>query len=145
MAAQPASALTVLKREAAFAGTGMIQRNPSAEQVAALIAQYPVSGALPATWTLFVDGRNKNLWKSVSRGLDFSLSTKVQGTAQGDFAFGLNGTVFTKYLVALTPNSPLTDQLNIICSPLRLKARATASWRRGAGQAGLVVNPCGRL
>ncbi|MEN9631137.1 MAG: hypothetical protein RJA10_4365, partial [Pseudomonadota bacterium] len=137
------SDLTVLNREASFAGTGIIQRNPSADLVAQLIATYPTSAVLPATWTLFIDGRNKNLAKSVTQGVDFGVNTRIAGGSAGDFSFGLTGTVFTKYQVAVTPNSPLTAQLNTIFNPNKFKARATGGWARGAWQANVVVNHIG--
>lgn len=137
------SDLTVLNREAQFAGTGVIQRNPSPELVAQLVAQYPVSGVLPATWTLFVDGRSKNLSKSVTQGFDFGVNTRISGGTAGEFALGLSGTLFTKYQVATTPNSPLLDQLNTIYNPVKFKARGTAAWALGAWQTNLTVNHTG--
>lgn len=138
------SDLTVLNREAAFAGTGVIQRNPTAAQVAQLIATYPVAGGvLPANWTLFVDGRAKNLAKSISRGVDFELRTRITGERLGDLVLGVNGTVFTRYEVAATANSPLVDQLNTIFNPIKYKARALAQWSKGNLSAGAVVNYTG--
>ncbi|MES2257653.1 MAG: TonB-dependent receptor [Pseudomonadota bacterium] len=135
------SDLTVLNREAQFAGTGVIVRNPSAAQVAALTSQYAVqSGVLPSTWTLFVDGRNKNLGRSVSRGVDFQASTKIPTENWGSFGLGLGGTVFTKYQVALTPGAEMTDQLNYIFNPLRFKARGSLNWHEGQWYTNLYVN-----
>jgi iron complex outermembrane receptor protein len=137
------SDLTVLNREASFAGTGVIQRNPSPDLVAQLLAQYPISGVPPATWTLFVDGRNKNLAKSVSRGIDFQVQSRVSADAWGDFVFGLNGTVFTKYDVAVTKTSPLTSQLNTIFNPIKYRARASTQWTIGNVSSALFVNYTG--
>lgn len=134
------SDLTVLNREALFAGTGIIQRNPSPELVAQLLAQYPISGVPPATWTLFVNGSQFNLGKSISKGFDFQVSTKVPTKDWGQFAFGINGTVFTKYLVAQTPAAPLLDQLNKIYNPMKIKARVNASWSSGPWFANVYVN-----
>lgn len=137
------SDLTVLNREASFAGTGVIQRNPSADLVAQLIATYPTNAVLPATWTLFVDGRNKNLAKSVTQGVDFGLRTRLSGGSAGEFTLGLTGTYYTKYVVAVTPNSPLTSELNNIFNPIRLRARGIVGWARGPWQAQFVVNHTG--
>lgn len=134
------SDLTILNRESQFDGTGIIQRNPPAALVAQLLAQYPVSGVPPATWTLYVDGSQKNLGKSVTRGFDFQLSTKVPTQSLGQFAFGVNGTVFTKYLVAQTPTAPLLDQLNLIFNPMKFKARFNASWAYGPWFSNVFVN-----
>lgn len=124
------SDLTILNREAQFAGTGVIQRNPPADLVAQLIANYPVTGVLPSTWTLLVDGRAKNLAKSKSQGVDFQIQSRIRTAGLGDFTLGLNGTVFTKYEVAVTANSAMTSQLNNIYNPMRFKARASLGWNR---------------
>lgn len=134
------SDLSVLNREALFAGTAIIQRNPSPQLVAQLLAQYPVSGVPPATWTLFVNGSQFNLGKSVSRGLDFQLTSKVPTKDWGQFGFGVNGTLFTKFHVAQTPAAPLLDQLNKIYNPLKFKARANASWSIGPWFANVYLN-----
>ncbi len=132
--------LTVLNREAAFAGTGVIQRNPSADQVAALIAKYPVSGVLPSTWTLFIDGSNKNLGKTVARGIDFQASTRFPTDDWGTFNVGVSGTIFTKYMVALTPASTPESQLNNIFNPQRFKGRLSGAWYSGSWSASTFIN-----
>ncbi len=134
------SDLTVLNREASFAGTSIIQRNPSPTLQAQLLAQYPISGVPPANWTLFVDGRNFNLAKSVSRGFDFEASTKISTEHWGLFRLGASGTVFTKYQVALTPASAPVDQLNTIFNPMKFKARLNASWSYGPAYTSLYLN-----
>jgi len=135
------SDLTILNREAQFAGTGIITRNPSPELVAQLLAQYPqVSGVLPSTWTLFVDGSGKNLGKSVTRGFDFTASTRIPAGDIGDFFLGLNGTRFTRYAYAITASAPMVDQLNTIFNPLKLKARASLRWNLGPYMANVFVN-----
>lgn len=138
------SDLALLNREGQFAGSDVIQRNPPADLVAQLIAQHPVTGVLPGTWTLLVDGRAKNLGKSRSQGVDFQLNSRLRTADAGDFTLGLNGTVFTKYQVALTPASAPTDQLNRIFNPMRFKARASVGWNRGPWAASLVVNHVNR-
>lgn len=138
------SDLTLLNREAAFAGTSVIQRNPSAALVSQLIANYPLSsGVLPSTWTLFVDGRNYNLSKSYSQGFDFQASTKIPAGELGEFSVSANGTVFTKYKVAATPGSVATDQLNTIFNPLKYKARFNGGWVHGQWQSNVAVNYVG--
>lgn len=134
------SDLALLNREAAFAGTSVIQRNPSAALQAQLLAQYPISGVPPANWTLFVDGRNFNLGRSISKGYDFQASTKINTERWGQFGLNASGTVFTKYELALTPASPLSDQLNNIFNPLRFKARVMGSWSYGATYTSLALN-----
>lgn len=138
------SDLSILNREASFAGTGVIVRNPTAQQVAELIATYPlVRGVLPSTWTLYVDGRSKNLAKSVSRGFDFDMRTRLSHAQWGDLVLGLGGTYFTRHDVAATANSPLVNQLNTIYNPLRLRARASALWRLNDLTVGATLNHTG--
>lgn len=136
------SDLSLLNREAQFAGTGtgIILRNPSAAAVEQLKGQYPAFGVLPANWTLYVDGSANNLGKSVSRGIDFTASTRVPAEELGDFGFAINGTYFTKYQVAVTAGAPLVDQLNQIYNPLRFKTRLSANWNLDAWNANVYVN-----
>ena len=137
------SDLTILNREAAFSGTNVIQRNPSSALVQQLIANYPVSGVLPSTWTLFVDGRNQNLSKSKSQGFDFQGSTRVRTSGMGDFLLSASGTVFTKYMVAATPASAMVNQLNTIFNPLKYRARFSTLWANGPWQGNAVLNYTG--
>jgi iron complex outermembrane receptor protein len=134
------SDLTILNREAQFAGTGLIVRNPSPAFIADMLSKYPVNTVVPANVALFVDGSPKNLGQSKSRGFDFSASTSVQTENWGDLSFGLNGTYFTKYAYAVAPGSVMVDQLNTIFNPLRLKMRASSTWNYGPYNASLFVN-----
>ena len=134
------SDLTLLGREAQFNGTGIITRNPSAAFMAQQVAETGFTGVLPNPVTLFVEGRNSNLGKTQAQGFDFQVGYRVPTTNMGLFAFGLNGTYFTRYKVAITPTAPQISQLNTIFNPLRLKARASASWTDGPMQANLFLN-----
>lgn len=135
------SDLTLLNREAEFAGTGIITRNPSAAQVAQLLATYPVlGGVVPNPLTLFVDGRTNNLGVTLAKGIDFQASYLMPTNGMGDFSFNLSGSYFTKYKVALTPSAPLVNQLNNIYNPLRFKMRGVAGWTKGGTRASLAVN-----
>jgi len=123
--------LTVLNREAVFAGTNIIQRNPSAAFINSLASTLGVTGVLPPTVTLFIDGRNFNLGKTVAKGFDFNASYDWSTKDKGDFGVGVNGTYFTKYLVAITSSAPLIDVLNTIYNPLRYKLRGNFRWSHG--------------
>lgn len=133
--------LSILNRESQFAGTGIITRNPSAALVSSLVAQYPVlRGVIPPTVLLYVDGRQNNLGTTNARGFDFDLTYDLPTPRFGDFRFGLNATYFTKYDVAITPNAPLIDQLNVIYNPLRFKARGSVGWTKEGWNAVTYVN-----
>ncbi len=132
--------LTILNREALFAGTGIIQRNPDPAMIAALASRLAVSGVIPPSVTLFVDGRNNNLGKSITKGFDFAASYDWTMAGAGDFGVGVSGTYFTKYQVAITATAPLIDMLNTIYNPLRYKARGNFRWAEGPYLAVAYVN-----
>ena len=132
--------LTILNRESQFAGTGIIQRNPDQAFIAGLASRLVVSGVIPPTTTLYVDGRNNNLGKSVAKGYDFAASYDWSTPGFGDFGAGVSGTYFTKYQVAITAVAPLIDVLNTIYNPLRYKVRGNFRWNRGPYLATANVN-----
>ncbi|MCS0660635.1 TonB-dependent receptor plug domain-containing protein [Massilia terrae] len=135
------SDLTLLGREAQLAGTGIITRNPSPALVSQLIANNVLSsGVLPSTWTLVIDGRNKNLGSSLTDGIDFQASTRFPTDDFGDFGVGLSGTYFTRYKVANSPGAPMVDYLNVIFNPMRLKTRLAGTWNSGPWYANGYVN-----
>lgn len=124
------SDLAILSREQQFAGTGIIFRGAEA---AALFAQYVaqgigVNGVAPNPVTLFVDGRNNNLGKSETRGIDFVANYTMPTDNLGTFGLNVSGTYLTHYKVAITENAPLIDRRNTIFFPLKFKARAALSW-----------------
>ncbi len=133
------SDLTILNREADFAGTGIIVRNPDPAYIAEL-AQLGVTGVLPPVVTLFVDGRSFNLGQSNMQGFDAQLSYAWQTDSLGDFGATLNGTYLTSYEYALTPQAQPADLLNVIYNPMRLKLRGGLSWRLGGLTASTTVN-----
>ncbi|MCC7461236.1 MAG: TonB-dependent receptor [Gammaproteobacteria bacterium] len=129
------SNLALLTREAEFAGTGIILRGTAArDRVLELLAQgvtlargsFP--GGDPNNVTLYVDGRNNNLGKSITRGLDVQGQYRWVAGSHGSFVFDLNGTLLTQYRLAITGSAPLVDRLNTIFNPLRLKLRAAVTW-----------------
>lgn len=124
------SDLALLSRESQFAGTGLILRGAdAAARVAQLQGQgIGVVGVLPSPVTLFVDGRNNNLGKSLTEGVDFVANYTLPTDNIGTFQFSASGTYLTRYQVAITDNAPLVDRLNTIFFPLRFKARASIAW-----------------
>ena len=124
------SNLAILGSESFYSGTGIILHgSDAAAQVAALVASgiAPVS-ALPATVTLFVDGRGQNLGSSVTRGIDFNADWRVDLSPADVLSLNASGTYLTTYRVAAAPSAPLVDRLNTIFNPLRFKMRASAVW-----------------
>ena len=141
--------LSILSREAEFAGTGIILRGQdAADKVAALIAEgLPVRGALPggsaANVTLYVDGRNNNLGRSITRGLDFDVTYRLDAADKGAFTFNASGTYLTAYKVAITETAPFVNHLNDIYQPLRFRARASVVWDKGPIRARILARYVG--
>jgi iron complex outermembrane receptor protein len=125
------SDLAVLSKEADLAGTGVILRGAAAAaRVAALQAAgiTVARGVMPATVTLFVDGRTQNLDKSLTSGIDFMGSYSLPTSNAGTFTLSANGTYLTRYKVAFSSGGALNDRLNTIFNPLRFKARGSLVW-----------------
>ncbi len=71
--------------------------------------------------TLFVEGRNANLAKTIAEGIDFEAQYAFSTQGAGAFDFDLSGTYFTNYKTAITASAPLLDLRNTIFNPLTLK------------------------
>lgn len=143
------SNLTILGQEDQYAGTGVILRGAEARaRVAELIAAgKPVLGVLPGGSVdgveLYVDGRSRNLGRSVTRGIDFNAGYTMYLGADDTLSLNASGTYITHYSVSATPEGELVDQLNLIFQPLRFKARASANWDHGPFSARLAATHVG--
>jgi iron complex outermembrane receptor protein len=124
------SDLAILSREAQFTGTGIILRGAdAAARVAQLIASgVAVVGVPPSPVTLFVDGRNNNLGKSQTEGIDFTANYTLPTATLGTFLLNANGTYLTRYEVSVTPAGTPVDRRNTIFFPLKFKARGSLAW-----------------
>ncbi|RYD63897.1 MAG: TonB-dependent receptor, partial [Sphingomonadales bacterium] len=124
------SDLTILGRESDFAGLNIIYRGAAAAaQVAALSAQgIGFVGVPPANITLYIDGRNLNLGKSVTQGIDLDLMYRLETESAGAFTLNANATYLTGYRVAVSPTAALKDFRNTIFNPLTFKSRASLTW-----------------
>jgi iron complex outermembrane recepter protein len=134
------SDLTLLNREAQFAGTGIIVRNPDPAFIANLVATKPIRGVLPNPVTLYVDGRTNNLGTTIASGYDLAANYQFDAGDAGKVGLGFIGTYFDAYEVAITPVADTVGQLNTIYNPLRFKARANVTWSKGGLQGGLFAN-----
>jgi len=131
--------LSILSRESEFAGSGIILRGTeAANRVVQLLsegitlARGSFPGGNPNNVTLFVDGRNNNLGKSRTKGIDFQVDYQLETASLGVFGFNLNSTYLTDYELAISATAPLVDKLDLIFNPLKFKARATLNWDYGA-------------
>jgi iron complex outermembrane receptor protein len=127
--------LAILAREQEFAGTGLILRgSEAANRVVQLtaagipLARGAFPGGSPANVTLFVDGRNNNLGKSRTKGIDFQVDYRLDTSELGTFGFNVNATYLTDYQLAISGTAPLVDKLDLIFNPLKFKARASVNW-----------------
>jgi iron complex outermembrane receptor protein len=124
---------TILGRESEFAGTGIITRDPSAALIAQQVAETGYTGVVPANLTLFVDGRSRNLGKTIARGFDLQASYSIPTQAVGSFSLSVDGTYFTTYKTAISSTSTLRDQLNTLFNPLRFRGRGRIGWNSDHG------------
>jgi iron complex outermembrane receptor protein len=127
--------LDVLSIEDQLAGTGLILHGTDAgNMVKNLVDQgIPVArgvfpGDDPENVTLYLDGRNRNLGVSITRGFDFQINHNWETDTTGSFLFSLGGTYLTTYEVALSDAGEKVDFLNEIFNPLRFKARGSVTW-----------------
>ncbi|WP_420138901.1 TonB-dependent receptor domain-containing protein [Sphingomonas sp.] len=144
------SDLAILNREAQFTGTNIILRDAAAaarvQQAVAdgiALAGGAFPGGSPANVTLYVDGRNNNLGKSITRGIDFQANYNLPTDTMGDFALNVGGTYVLRYVVAITPNGPLVSLRNTIFNPLKFKARGSLAWQKGPFDAQATVTHVG--
>lgn len=142
--------LGILGREAAFAGTGIILRGTAAaNRVIELtnqgipLARGTFPGGNPANVTLFVDGRNNNLGRSITRGIDFSGTYTLDTDSAGLFTFDASGMFITTYKTAITAAAPLIDRKNKIYQPLNFKGRLGVTWNKDPFLARIVANYVG--
>jgi iron complex outermembrane receptor protein len=130
--------LTVLQREALY--PGLIIRNPSAQQVADLLARLTVRGVpLPSVGVL-IDARPNNLGVSKVDGIDFSFNYRWSTENAGNFGLGLNGIWYSRYKVAQSANAPLIERIGYINYPTRYNLRGNANWQKDGLSVAMYVN-----
>ncbi len=124
------SNLAILGNESFYAGTGVILRGAEAAARAAALNASGIGfvGSPPNPITLFVDGRSKNLGKSTTRGIDFSVNYRMDLSDVDTVSLTSAGTYLTSYEVAVAPSAPTVDQLNTIFNPLKFKMRSSLSY-----------------
>lgn len=142
------SNLAILNQESFYEGTGVILRGQAArDRVAQLLQQGLGVIGTPIqdinNVNLFVDGRGRNLGRSITRGIDFQLNYSTDLSPNDTLSFNLGGTYITDYKVAIAPAAPLVDQLNLIFQPLKLKARASVTWDHGPFSARILATHVG--
>jgi iron complex outermembrane receptor protein len=120
---------------------GVIQRNPSAAQVAATLAQFPLlSGVVPSVVPVILDLRSRNLGILNASGIDVLGNYRFTTDKAGDITLGLSGTYNLQYRSAVAPGAPSVDLLGTILNPVRLQARGYVAWRLDGLAARATVN-----
>jgi iron complex outermembrane receptor protein len=99
-----------------------------------------IRGVLPASPVAFVDGTQQNLATTQTSGIDLQTSYNLPTDELGNFDFGLAGTYVAEYNQSVTPGAPITNELNRIGFPLRLRFRGNLTWQKDAWSAALFVN-----
>lgn len=119
---------------------GLITRNPTSAQVAALLATgLPFSGTMPPTVAFILNNSKANLASTLIRGFDFSAEYSFK-LASGRMRLGVDGTKFTDYETQLTPQAAFVSRLNYINYVLAFRARPYLQWTNGPVFAGAAVN-----
>lgn len=129
-----ATNLNILQQENLF--RSIVFRGAAAQtQIAQYISQnLPIQfGSLAEAQAsqVFVNGLPSNLGVTIARGLDFDVQVPIRTERLGNFRFGIRGTRFFTYKVALTPGGERVESLNTINNPQKFKARAALGWEMG--------------
>jgi iron complex outermembrane receptor protein len=103
------------------------------------LARGSFPGGDPNNVTLFVDGRNNNLGRSKTDGIDFFASYALPTESAGIFTFNVSGTYLLDYKVSITPAGTLIDRRNFLFQPLTFKARGSVAWEKGDFDARLTI------
>lgn len=146
----------ILQREGNYAGTNVITRNPSAQQVDDFLAltpspltnstSTPIDGPVNGASVLaafpdlvLLDIRTNNIAIERVRGIDLDVRFR-RATALGDLDMGLNGSYQIEHITQIAPSAPQTEKLNEIARPIDLRLRATAGLSKGAWSSRLYLN-----
>lgn len=119
-----------LLNQSYYSNIGIITRNPTAAQIAALVAQLPLlPGVVPPSVQVIADTRARNLGSVHAAGLDYLVSYEQTTSDAGAFTIGSSGTRYLKYKTAAAPGAPFVDLRGRILFPDRLVLRAYLGWR----------------
>ena len=123
----------ILNQASFYAGLGIIERNPSAAEIAQVLAKYPLlAGVVPNPVTVLVDVRSRNLASIQADGIDLSANYTFATDRYGQFNLGFSGSYFLSYLSTAAPGQAAVNQLGVILNPVKFNARGTLGWRKDA-------------
>jgi iron complex outermembrane receptor protein len=115
-------------------------RNPTAAQIAAVLAMYPQNQVINASQVTFIaDGRAQNVGTTNFSGLDFDVSYRWDWLI-GHFQTGVTGTYFLDINTSVVPGATVFDGADLINYPQRLRGRFNLSWSGGPWSAIGYVN-----
>ena len=118
----------------------VITRNPTAAQVNAVLARWPITGVLPIPVEFIVDGRPQNRGKTTASGLDLQTSYGWTLPDASRLRLSVSGTYYTRFDTQQTPTAPTLDRVSVIGNPLEYRARTGLSWTRGPFSSSLSYN-----
>lgn len=135
----------LLAEEDLYAGTGIITRNPTPQQVAAVLADSPYSGggSIPDPVPFIVIGSSVNLGIQKSSGIDFETNLTYDLASGGEIYGGFNGLYFISHKQAATPNASFSELVNTLFNPKHFQGRGILGWRNGTYTAQALVNHVG--
>jgi iron complex outermembrane recepter protein len=79
-----------------------------------------------------IDVRRTNIGNIWSQYLDTSIRYYLETSTAGNFNFIFRSTNTREYRIKLRPESPITDTLDQISSPLHFRGSGSVAWRKGA-------------
>ena len=113
--------------------SGVITRNPTAAQIAAVCNRPDYLGSVAACLAsnpaAIVDDRLANLASTQTNGLDLSIRQKLS-TDVGLFDLNFAGNYVFHFDQKVSDTSPSVDILNTFQNPLKFRFRAVAAWDR---------------
>jgi outer membrane receptor protein involved in Fe transport len=115
-----------LTQEAALAQ--LITRAPTQAQIDAVCAKPPrVGGSCNQPIAVIIDGRFRNLASIKTRGVDVALDY-FRATAWGKVSSSLKGTYTIEQRQQVTPTAPVSDLVDTVGNPTRLRLAGNLSW-----------------
>ncbi|BAI98095.1 TonB-dependent receptor [Sphingobium sp. TA15] len=127
-----------------YSALGIVKRNPSAAEVAATLARYPlVTGTVPPNVPVLIDGRTRNLTSLKAEGIDFLLDYRLDAGGSGSVNFGVSGTYYLRFATAAAEGAPVIDMVGTIMNPVKFQARPYVGWRGQAFNMLATVNITG--
>ena len=124
--------------------------SPAASDIQAIVEGAGITGSLvpgvdlddPSTYdpiNLIFDSRNRNLSRSVARGLDFQIAYRKE-TPVGNVTFDFNSVYLLDNAFSVIEGDALTDNVDTLANPVDFQFRAGMGYNRGDFSGNVFVN-----